>query len=48
MSEPTPRDEIRIEALLEAWADAVRRHDVAAILSSHEPDLVMFDVPPPL
>ncbi len=48
MSAPTPTDEIRIKALLEAWAAAVRRHDVPAILAHHEPDLVMFDVPPPL
>ena len=38
----------RIRALLEAWADAVRRHDMAAILAHHAPDIVMFDVPPPL
>jgi ketosteroid isomerase-like protein len=37
-----------IEALLEAWADAVRRHDVPGILAHHEPDMVMFDLPPPL
>lgn len=48
MPEPTNTDEIRIKALLEAWADAVRRHDVPAILAHHEPDMVMFDLPPPL
>jgi ketosteroid isomerase-like protein len=41
-------EEIRIKALLKAWADAVRRHDVPAILAHHEPDMVMFDLPPPL
>lgn len=41
-------DETRIRVLLEAWADAVRRHDLPAILAHHEPDMVMFDVPPPL
>jgi ketosteroid isomerase-like protein len=41
-------DEIRIKALLEAWEDAVRRHDLPAILAHHEPDMVMFDLPPPL
>ena len=41
-------EEIRIKVLLEAWADAVRRHDIGAILAHHEPDMVMFDVPPPL
>src|ERR1700704_3046876 len=48
MSEPTNIEEIRIKTLLEAWADAVRRHDVPAILAHHEPDMVMFDLPPPL
>jgi uncharacterized protein (TIGR02246 family) len=48
MSEPASSNEIRIEALLETWAAAVRRHDVIAILAHHEPDMVMFDVPPPL
>jgi ketosteroid isomerase-like protein len=48
MSEPTNTEEIRIRALLEAWADAVRRHDVPAILAHHESDIVMFDLPPPL
>jgi uncharacterized protein (TIGR02246 family) len=38
----------QIKALIEAWADAVRRHDVAGILAHHDRDLVMFDVPPPL
>ena len=46
MSEPT--DETRIKTLLEAWADAVRRHDLPAILAHHEADMVMFDLPPPL
>jgi ketosteroid isomerase-like protein len=38
------------KALLETWADAVRRHDVPTILAHHEPDMVMvmFDLPPPL
>jgi len=42
----TARDQIK--ALIEAWADAVRRHDLPAILADHERDIVMFDVPPPL
>jgi ketosteroid isomerase-like protein len=41
-------EETRIKAMLEAWTDAVRRHDVPAILAHHDPDMVMFDVPPPL
>ena len=40
--------EAEIEALIESWAAAVRRHDVPAILGHHADDIVMFDVPPPL
>lgn len=38
----------QIKALIEAWAEAVRRHDLPAILAHHDEDIVMFDVPPPL
>ena len=48
MPERGNADEIRIKALLEAWADAVRRHDLPAILAHHDPDILMFDLPPPL
>lgn len=48
MSDTNNGEEIRIKALLEAWAAAVRRHDVAAILAHHGPDMLMFDLPPPL
>jgi ketosteroid isomerase-like protein len=41
-------DERIIKALLESWADAVRRHDLPAILAHHDPEMVMFDLPPPL
>jgi ketosteroid isomerase-like protein len=40
--------ESQIKALIGAWADAVRRHDLSGILAHHEQDIVMFDVPPPL
>jgi ketosteroid isomerase-like protein len=40
--------EAHIKALVEAWADAVRRHDLQSILAHHDRDIVMFDVPPPL
>lgn len=48
MPADTETEEIRIKALLEAWADAVRRHDLPAILAHHDADVLMFDVPPPL
>jgi ketosteroid isomerase-like protein len=40
--------ESQIRTLIEAWAAAVRRHDIPAILAFHVPDIVMFDLPPPL
>lgn len=48
MSDDSRTEETRIKALLEAWADAVRRHDLPAILAHHDPDVLMFDVPQPL
>ena len=48
MSEQRKTDEIRIRALLDAWTDAVRRHDIPAILAHHDADILMFDLPPPL
>jgi ketosteroid isomerase-like protein len=40
--------ESQIRALIEAWTDAVRRHDMPSILAHHAQDIVMFDLPPPL
>ena len=48
MSQGTGSAEAEISALIEAWAAAVRRHDLPAILAHHADDIVMFDVPPPL
>src|SRR6185312_4943056 len=48
MAQQSGTDESKIRALIEAWAAAVRRHDLSDILAHHEPDIVMFDVPPPL
>ncbi|HEX4295029.1 MAG TPA: nuclear transport factor 2 family protein [Rhizomicrobium sp.] len=44
----TQSGESRIRALIEGWADAVRRHDLPGILAHHAQDIVMFDLPPPL
>lgn len=40
--------ERQIRAQIDAWADAVRRHDMPGILAHHVHDIVMFDLPPPL
>ncbi|HVZ85385.1 MAG TPA: nuclear transport factor 2 family protein [Polyangia bacterium] len=45
MNEST--DETTIRSLIEDWAAAVRRKDLAGILRDHSADIVMFDVPPP-
>ena len=41
------REEATIRERLEAWADAVRRHDLAGVAAHHSEDVVYFDVPPP-
>ena len=41
-------DEAAIRALVEKWASAVRAKDIGRILASHSPEILMFDVPPPL
>jgi ketosteroid isomerase-like protein len=48
MSAHANTDQAQIKTLLESWADAVRRHDIPAILAHHEVDILMFDLPPPL
>jgi uncharacterized protein (TIGR02246 family) len=40
-------DEAQIHALIERWTKAVRDEDRAAIRANHDPDILMFDVPPP-
>jgi ketosteroid isomerase-like protein len=39
---------LAIRNLVEKWASAVRRRDMGAILLNHSPNILMFDVPPPL
>jgi ketosteroid isomerase-like protein len=48
MTEQGGSADSQIKAIVEAWAEAVRRHDLTGILAHHDQDLVMFDVPPPL
>jgi ketosteroid isomerase-like protein len=48
MSQRAGTAKSEIKALIEAWADVVRWHDLAAILAHHDDDIIMFDVPPPL
>ncbi|MBR0870890.1 nuclear transport factor 2 family protein [Bradyrhizobium tropiciagri] len=47
MTEQQQTAETEVRALIEAWADAVRRHDYPGVLARHDPNILMFDVPPP-
>jgi uncharacterized protein (TIGR02246 family) len=39
--------EADIRALIERWANAVQRQDIATIVADHTSGFLMFDVPPP-
>jgi len=41
-------DESAIRDLVENWAKAVRTRNFDGILANHSPDMLMFDVPPPV
>lgn len=41
------QQELEVRSAIERWAKAVRNHDREGILADHDPDIVMFDVPPP-
>ena len=41
-------DVTAIRGLVENWARAVRTKNLNGILANHSPDILMFDVPPPL
>lgn len=40
-------DEQQIRDLITRWALAVHHGELATVLADHDPDIVMFDVPPP-
>jgi uncharacterized protein (TIGR02246 family) len=40
-------DDDEIRDLIVGWVNGVRDRDLAAVLARHDPDVVMFDVPPP-
>ena len=41
-------DRAEIRDLIENWAGAVRSKNLDGILADHSPELLMFDVPPPI
>jgi uncharacterized protein (TIGR02246 family) len=40
-------DEAEVRALIGRWSNAVREQDLAGIRADHDPEILMFDVPPP-
>ena len=40
--------EAEIRDLVESWARAVRAKNLDGILANHSPEMLMFDVPPPI
>jgi uncharacterized protein (TIGR02246 family) len=40
-------DQQLIRTLIDRWAGAVRKENLAAIRADHDSDILMFDVPPP-
>jgi len=41
-------EETQIRNMIESWAKAVRTKNLDGILANHSPEILMFDVPPPL
>lgn len=41
-------DEAVIRDVIESWAKAVRSKNIDGIVANHSPDILMFDVPPPI
>jgi uncharacterized protein (TIGR02246 family) len=41
-------DEAELRELIARWSKAVRDEDLDRIRADHDPDILMFDVPPPL
>ncbi len=39
-------DEAELRGLIAQWSKAVRDRDTAGIRANHDPDILMFDVPP--
>jgi ketosteroid isomerase-like protein len=42
----TNKDEVDIQALIQRWAKAVREENRPGIRADHDPEMLMFDVPP--
>jgi uncharacterized protein (TIGR02246 family) len=47
LNNTTASDEAEIRGLIDRWAKAVRDENRAEIRAHHDPNILMFDVPPP-
>jgi ketosteroid isomerase-like protein len=47
LQEAWSQDEMDIRALIEGWARTVREENREGIRADHDPEMLMFDVPPP-
>jgi len=47
-SEDTTKDEAAIRALVDAFIKAIRARDIKAVMSAFAPQIVSFDLGPPL
>jgi uncharacterized protein (TIGR02246 family) len=41
-------DEQQIRELIAKWAESVRARDIEGVMANHAPDVLLFDVPPPI
>ena len=44
----SPQPELEVRALLERWSEAIRSKDIDRLMALYAPDIVYFDVVPPL
>ena len=44
----SPQPELAVRALLERWSEAIRSKDIDRLMALYAPDIVYFDVVPPL
>ena len=41
-------NEAKVRDLIDAWATAFRAKNIDGLMANHSPDIVLFDLPPPL
>jgi ketosteroid isomerase-like protein len=44
---PTVTEEAELRTVIDQWVKAIRDEDRAGIRANHDPNILMFDVPPP-